>query len=240
MDHTRQAAETDTEQQKGGEPGAGPEQATARDQGAGAEDAEQQSGPVGGDAPAAADQEAAEGTSDGQAGVDGGQAGSDGGSVPEGDGAEEDPQVAALRREAEEHYQRLLRLQADYDNFRRRTRQEKEDFAKYASMQVMERLLPVLDNFERAIAAGRNTDDLDSFLKGVDMIFRQLTDVLGQEGLTPIKAVGEPFNPKFHQAVMQVESDEHEDGIIVEELQKGYMLKERVIRPSMVKVNAKP
>lgn len=145
-----------------------------------------------------------------------------------------------FRQEAEENHQRLLRLQADYDNFRRRTRQEKEEFAKYASQSVVERLLPVLDNFERALAAGRNAADLESFIKGVDMIYRQLSDVLAQEGLEAIAAVGEPFNPEFHQAVMQVESDEHEDGVVVEEFQKGYKLKQRVIRPSMVKVNARP
>lgn len=151
-----------------------------------------------------------------------------------------DGEAETIRRELEETQQRLLRLQADYDNFRRRTRLEKEEFAKYASLNVVEKLLPVLDNFERALAAGQNAQDLDSFVKGVDMIFRQLTDVLAQEGLEPIQAVGEPFNPEFHQAVMQVESEEHDDNIVVEELQKGYMLKEKVIRPSMVKVNARP
>lgn len=227
MDHTRQAAgETDTEkQQETGEPGVNPEHTDpAHGQDADADDTQTSGGP---DEAAGSDEQP----------LDGGQeeASGDGG-----DSAEDDPQIAALKKEAEEHYQRLLRLQADYDNFRRRTRQEKEDFAKYASLQVMERLLPILDNFERALAAGRDTADLDSFLKGVDMIFRQLSDALAEEGLTAIQAVGEPFNPEFHQAVMQVESEEHEDGIVVEELQKGYMLKEKVIRPAMVKVNARP
>lgn len=144
------------------------------------------------------------------------------------------------RREAEELQQRLLRLKADYDNFRRRTRLEKEAFAKYASQQLMEKLLPVLDNFERALAAGESAADVASFVKGVDMIFRQLTDVLAQEGLEPIQAAGEPFDPELHQAVMRVESEEHGDNVVVEELQKGYKLKDKVIRPSMVKVNARP
>lgn len=149
-------------------------------------------------------------------------------------------EAEAYRREAEETRQRLLRLQADYDNFRRRTRQEKEEMAKYASQQLVEKLLPVLDNFERALSAAHSAADLDSFAKGVDMIYRQLSDVLAQEGLEPIKAVGEPFDPELHQAVMRVESEEHGDNIIVEELQRGYRLKEKVLRPSMVKVNAKP
>lgn len=154
--------------------------------------------------------------------------------------AEANEAADRYRREAEELQQRLLRLQADYDNFRRRTRLEKEAFAKYASQQLMEKLLPVLDNFERALAAGESAADVASFVKGVDMIFRQLTDVLAQEGLEPIQAAGEPFDPELHQAVMRVESEEHGDNVVVEELQKGYKLKDKVIRPSMVKVNARP
>jgi len=171
------------------------------------------------------------------AGVSGGGTAEPG---PEGEAEKLRQEAENYKREAEETHQRLLRLQADYDNFRRRTRLEKEEFVKYASLSLVERLLPVLDNFERALAAARNAADLDSFAKGVDMIYRQLADVLAQEGLEPIKAVGEPFNPEFHQAVMQVESEEYDDNVVVEELQKGYKLKEKVIRPSMVKVNARP
>lgn len=175
-----------------------------------------------------------------EASGDGGTAsGGEDASAPEG-GDAASGEAEKYKREAEETYQRLLRLQADYENFRRRTRLEKEELAKYASRQLVEKLLPVLDNFERALAAARSTADFDSFARGVDMIYRQLTDVLAQEGLEPIKAVGEPFDPALHQAVMRVESEEHGDNIVVEELQKGYRLKEKVIRPSMVKVNAKP
>ncbi|WP_373865186.1 nucleotide exchange factor GrpE [Paenibacillus koleovorans] len=141
------------------------------------------------------------------------------------------------RKTAEEHYQRYLRTQADFDNFRRRSRQEKEDFAKYASAKLLEQLLPVVDNFERALGTTRESRDFDALIKGVDMIFRQLDQVLVQEGLTPMNAVGQPFNPEFHQAIMQVESEEHEEGIVVEEIQKGYMLKDKVLRPAMVKVS---
>ncbi|KIL38280.1 molecular chaperone GrpE [Gordoniibacillus kamchatkensis] len=146
-------------------------------------------------------------------------------------------QMEELRKLAEENYQRFLRAQADFDNFRRRARQEKEDFAKYASLKLIEQLLPVVDNFGRAIAASKENRDFDALLKGLDMTYRQLDQVLSQEGLAPIEAVGQPFNPELHQAVMQVESEEHEEGIVVEELQKGYMLKDKVIRPAMVKVS---
>ncbi|MEF3304535.1 nucleotide exchange factor GrpE [Paenibacillus sp. GYB003] len=153
-------------------------------------------------------------------------------------------ETAAVRREleeqrklADEHYQRYLRTQADFDNFRRRARQEKEDFAKYASAKLIEQLLPIVDNFERAITVSKDSSDHDALLKGVDMIYRQLDAVLVQEGLTPIESVGQPFNPEVHQAIMQVESEEHEEGIVVEEVQKGYKLKDKVLRPAMVKVS---
>ncbi len=97
--------------------------------------------------------------------------------------------------------------------------------------------MPVLDNFERAVAASKDSRDFDSLLKGIDMIQRQLGQTLEQEGLKAMEAVGEAFNPEFHQAVMQVESDEHEEGIVVEELQKGYVFKDKVLRPAMVKVS---
>jgi molecular chaperone GrpE len=146
-------------------------------------------------------------------------------------------ELEQARKQAEENYQRLLRVQADYDNFRRRTREEKEQLAKYASLKLIEQLLPVLDNFERALASSNDKKDYDALYKGLDMTFRQLEQVLAQEGLQRMESVGQPFNPEYHQAIMQVESEEHEEGIIVEEVQKGYMLKDKVIRPAMVKVS---
>jgi len=147
-------------------------------------------------------------------------------------------QLEEAKKQAEEHYQRLLRTQADFDNFRRRTQKEKEDQAKYASLKVIEQLLPVVDNFDRALSASKENKDYDALAKGIDMIFRQLEQVLTAEGLKPMEVVGQPFNPEFHQAIMQVESEEHEEGIVVEEIQKGYMLKDKVLRPAMVKVSS--
>ncbi|ALS21283.1 MULTISPECIES: nucleotide exchange factor GrpE [Paenibacillus] len=147
-------------------------------------------------------------------------------------------ELEELRKQVEDHQQRLLRAQADFDNYRRRTMKEKEEFAKYASLKLIEQLLPVVDNFERALAASKDNKDYDALAKGIEMIFRQLDGVLANEGLKPMEAVGTPFNPEYHQAIMQVESEEHEEGIVVEEVQKGYMLKDKVLRPAMVKVSS--
>ncbi len=148
-----------------------------------------------------------------------------------------DARYAELEKQIEEHQQRFVRAQADFDNFRRRTMKEKEELGQYASMKLIGQLLPIIDNFERAIAASAMNNDFESLAKGVDMIFRQLEQTLEQEGLKAMNAVGEPFNPEFHQAIMQVETDEYEEGIVVEEVQKGYVLKDKVIRPAMVKVS---
>jgi len=155
----------------------------------------------------------------------------------EGDNAAVLAELEQLRKQAEENYQRFLRVQADFDNFRRRSLKEREEMAKYASMKLVEQLLPVIDNFDRAISSSKTTNDFDALAKGVEMIFRQLQQILADEGLKPMETVGQPFNPEFHQAVAQVESEEHEEGIVVEELQKGYMLKDKVLRPAMVKVS---
>ncbi|SFS86622.1 molecular chaperone GrpE [Paenibacillus sp. BC26] len=157
--------------------------------------------------------------------------------APQEEGSAGDSRVEALEKLAEENQQRYLRAQADFDNFRRRTMKEKEELGQYASMKLIGQLLPVVDNFGRAIDAAKNGGDGESFSKGVDMIFRQLEQVLEAEGLKAMDAVGQPFNPDFHQAIMQVESDEHEEGIVVEEVQKGYVLKDKVLRPAMVKVS---
>ncbi len=150
---------------------------------------------------------------------------------------EDDVRLNELHKQVEDAQQRALRAQADFDNYRRRTIKEKEELAQYASMKLITELLPVIDNFERALTAAQTAEDKDSFIKGVDMIFRQFNQVLQQEGLAQMETVGQPFNPDFHQAIMQVESDEHEEGIVVEEVQRGYMLKDKVLRPAMVKVS---
>jgi molecular chaperone GrpE len=147
-------------------------------------------------------------------------------------------ELQGLRKLADDNHERYMRVQADYDNFRRRSRLEKEDFAKYASLKLIEQLLPIVDNFERALAASQQAKDYDALIKGIEMTAKQLDQVLESEGLKSIESVNQPFNPEFHQAIMQVESDDHEEGIILEEIQKGYMLKDKVIRPAIVKVSS--
>lgn len=142
-------------------------------------------------------------------------------------------QLAQQTALAEEYLSRLQRLQADFENFRRRTRQEKEELLKYGAEGLICNLLPVLDNLERALTA---SGDEASLQKGVEMIFQQLKETLAGQGLEAICAVGTEFDPTKHQAVMQVPSAEHPDNHVVEEFQKGYLLKDKVIRPAMVKV----
>jgi molecular chaperone GrpE len=152
--------------------------------------------------------------------------------------SEEEKRIAELEGQVDELNQRLLRIQADYDNFRRRQREEKEAAAKYRAQSLIEELLPALDNFERALLVEPEQEETKTLLKGMEMVYRQVSEALKKEGLEVIETKGETFDPHLHQAVMQVEDAEFESNEIVEELQKGYKLKDRVIRPSMVKVNA--
>lgn len=134
---------------------------------------------------------------------------------------------------------KLLRVQADSQNYRRRLEEESKNVIKFANEGLIEELLPVLDNFERAIALDDNdlNDELSKFLEGFKMIYASLVTVLNNMGLKEIESLDQPFDPVYHQAVMTDKDDTKEDGIILEVLQKGYMLKEKVIRPSLVKVN---
>lgn len=131
--------------------------------------------------------------------------------------------------------ERLKRLQADFDNFRRRTRQEKEELAAIITEGIVAQLLPVMDNFERALAVAAG-QDAAGMLTGVQMICKQLNGTFEKLGVSVIEAVGSVFDPQQHEAVMRTADPEKEDGIVVEELQKGYILNGKIIRPSMVKV----
>ena len=129
--------------------------------------------------------------------------------------------------------EKYLRTLAEYDNYRKRTIKEKESIYPEAKAVVIEKFLPVLDNFQRAIESAENKD---SFYEGVVMLKKQMDEVLGALGVEEIKAVGEEFNPEVHNAVMHVEDEEAGENIIVEEFQRGYKIGDRVIRHSMVKV----
>ena len=143
-------------------------------------------------------------------------------------------QVEKLTADLQEKKDRLLRLQADFDNFRRRSAKEREEISSVVTQNFCKDMLPLLDNFERAMAA--ETKDVEAFQKGVEMIFTQFQEVLKKNGLEHIEAIGQKFDPNFHQAVMRVEDPDKEDDTVAQELQKGYMVKGRVIRPSMVQV----
>lgn len=142
--------------------------------------------------------------------------------------------LAAKDQELEECQQRLLRLQADFDNFRRRSRLEKDELSQVIAHGIFKELLPVLDNFERALAA--SIQDAGQLRTGVELVYRQLTGILEKSGVQPIVAAGAQFDPALHEAVMRVEDPGQADGLIVEELQKGYAAGGKVLRPSMVKV----
>ena len=149
---------------------------------------------------------------------------------------ENDAEIEKLKEEKDDVYNRLLRLQAEYDNFKRRTQKEKEAERKYKAQDIVTDILPVLDNFERALQVEK-TEETAGLIDGISMVHRQLQDALTNNGVEAIDTVGEEFDPNKHHAVMQVEDDSVESNHVVEELQKGYLLKDRVIRPAMVKVN---
>ncbi|ANB61955.1 nucleotide exchange factor GrpE [Anoxybacteroides amylolyticum] len=146
-------------------------------------------------------------------------------------------QIAELQSKLQEMEQRYLRLYADFDNFRRRTKLEFEAAEKYRAQSLVTDLLPALDNFERALKVEVEDEKAKSILQGVEMVYRSLVEALKKEGVEAIESVGKPFDPHVHQAVMQVEDGNYEPNTVVEEFQKGYKLKDRVIRPAMVKVN---
>ena len=152
--------------------------------------------------------------------------------------AEQDPaaEAEALKVQLAEGAERMKRLQADFENFRRRTRQEKEELSDLVVQDFIKELLPMLDNFDRAMAA--EATDAAKFQQGVEMIYNQLTEILKNKGMELIDTKDAKFDPNFHQAVMRVENPDLEDEAIAMELQKGYMVKGKVIRPSMVQVVA--
>ena len=154
--------------------------------------------------------------------------------APDEDAAALKAQVESLKAAFEEKDNRVKRLQADFENFRRRTSKEREELANVVTQDLLKSMLPILDNFDRAMAAEQK--DNESFQKGVEMIYTQLNETLKNAGLELIDTAGQKFDPNFHQAVMRVENPDLEDDTIAQELQKGYIVKGRVIRPSMVQV----
>ncbi|MFJ5747532.1 nucleotide exchange factor GrpE [Peribacillus frigoritolerans] len=145
--------------------------------------------------------------------------------------------IAELEAKIEEMDNRYLRLQADFDNSRRRAKLDMEAAQKYRVQSIASDLVEALDNFERATKIEAENEQTKSLLSGMEMVYKAITGALAKEGIEPISSVGEEFDPRLHQAVMQVQDENFGSNIVVEEFQKGYLLKDRVIRPAMVKVN---
>ncbi len=144
-----------------------------------------------------------------------------------------------LRAENERMREMYLRKLAEFDNYRKRTERERDEFKNIATEELIREILPVIDNFERALQHAGNGDP-DSFRQGVEMIARQLVDLLQKEGLEEVDPIGGPFDPELHEAVDRVENSEHEPGTVVSVLVKGYTLRGRLVRPAMVTVAVGP
>ena len=147
-----------------------------------------------------------------------------------------DKKQDALKEKIEELEDRVKRQMAEFENFRKRTEKEKTAMFETGAKSVIEKILPVVDNFERGLASVPEGEKEAPFVEGMEMIYKQLISELEKMEVKPIPAVGEEFNPEFHNAVMQVESDEYESGVVAQELQKGYTYRDSVVRHSMVAV----
>lgn len=154
---------------------------------------------------------------------------------PAADGA--DPHDSLLR-ERDSLQDRLLRTAAEFDNFRKRMERERRDLSEYALADVLTEMLPIVDNFDRAMQV--QASDVEAYRKGVELIHKQMLDLLRKRNVTPLDTAGRDFDPNFHQAVVREVTSDHREGEILQELQRGYMLGERLLRPAMVKVATQP
>ena len=148
-------------------------------------------------------------------------------------------QLESKEIEAKNNYDRFLRQVAEFENYKKRTSRDRDDAARFAKEGIIKDLLPILDNLERAVAHASGGGNGKPLVEGVEMVLRSLIDTLGRHGVTQISSAGQPFDPAKHEAMAQVETDAHDPNSVVEELHKGYMLHERLLRPALVTV-AKP
>lgn len=147
--------------------------------------------------------------------------------------AAEQDALGKLRAERDALLDRLARLQAEFENARKRAAREQQDYREYALADALKGLLPIVDSFERALAHRENAKE---FQAGVELIYKQLLDALGKLGVRPVEAKDHAFDPRLHEAIEMVESDRAQDGHVLDELQRGYKLKDRLLRPAMVRV----
>ena len=146
----------------------------------------------------------------------------------------------AKEKEVKEHYERYLRQVAELDNFKKRINREKEDAIRYANENLIKDILPVIDNLERAIAHAQDGGNGKPLVEGVEMVLRGLLDVFGKHGVVQVPAVGEVFDPGKHEAMAQVESSQYEANTVVDEHHRGYLLRDRLLRPALVTVAKAP
>ena len=151
--------------------------------------------------------------------------------------ADESPEFAALRGDLDKFRDLYLRSQADLDNFRKRAAREREDATRYANTSLLERLLPVLDNFELGLDAARQTPGAETIIQGLGMVQKQLQDFLRESGVEPVEAVGAAFDPNLHEAIGQEASAEVAEGHVLRQLRRGYKLRDRLLRPATVIVS---
>jgi molecular chaperone GrpE len=145
-------------------------------------------------------------------------------------------QIAAKEKESKEHYDRYLRQVAELENFRKRTKRERDEGIRFANEGLIRDLLPILDNLERAMAHSKDGGNGKPLVEGVEMVLKGLLDVLAKHGLIQVSAVGEPFDPGKHEAMAQIETESYAPNTIVEEHHKGYWLRDRLLRPALVTV----
>jgi molecular chaperone GrpE len=143
--------------------------------------------------------------------------------------------IEQLEADAKEASNRYLRLAADFDNYKKRVRQDQSETIQFANADLIGKLLPVVDNFHRVIESAPEGVD-EAWLKGIKLTLQQLDELLATQGVSPIEAVGQPFDPTLHEAIGHEESDEHPEDTVVTEVRKGYRLHDRVVRPALVRV----
>ncbi len=160
---------------------------------------------------------------------------------------EKDKEIGELKKKLEEkekeikeHHDRLLRLAADFENYKKRAAREKEDWTKFANEDLIRAILPFIDNLERAVNHAEKVADTGVLIEGVRLTLQQILQSLNKFGLSSFQSVGKPFDPTVHEAMLVVETDQHEPNQVVEEFQKGYLLNDRLLRPATVSVSKSP
>ncbi len=148
--------------------------------------------------------------------------------------SDQDGEIESLRAEKANYLDRLARLQAEFDNYRKRSIKEQQEFRDYALAEALKSLLPILDSLDRALKT--NAASVEDFRSGIELIDKQFHDALARLGVEPVPSAGEVFDPNLHQAVQMVDTDEVEDHHVIDELQRGYRIKDRLLRPAMVRV----